>query len=119
MLNATTVASTHAPAGQHRLATTGEIVAPPWVNEGDYADDKRHSDILGMEQNVPLETANTHNCTGIISLFPYFAQPVNCSPMRALTRARTDVFALTLAAANKELVQLVEALQIAFLFTGF
>lgn len=29
----------------------GAIVAPPWVNEGDYADadDKRHSDILGME----------------------------------------------------------------------
>lgn len=49
------------------------IAAPPWVNEGDYAeaDDKRHSDILGIEQNVPLEAANTHTCTGIISLLTY------------------------------------------------
>lgn len=48
---------------------TGAIAVPPWVNEGDYADadDKRHSDILRMEKNVPLEAANTHKCAGIIS----------------------------------------------------
>lgn len=56
--------------------TTGAIAVLPWVNEGDYADadNKRHSDILGMEQNVPLEAANTHNRAGIISLLTYIAR---------------------------------------------
>lgn len=68
---------------------------------------------------MPLEAANTHKCADIISLLTYSTQPVNCSPMRALTRTRTDAFGLTLAVANKEPVQLVEALQTPLLFTGF
>lgn len=41
----------HDKQGSAGPTMMGAIAAPPWVNEGDYADanDKRHSDILGKE----------------------------------------------------------------------
>lgn len=60
----------------------------------------------------------THKCPGIISLLTYSTLPVKRSLMRALTRARTDALVHTLMAANKEPVQLVDALQTTLL-AGF